>query len=68
MTAMGERLQGTVALVHLRDGMRETIRARFRDIERLTSEDIADAIECIVTRPQRVAVNEILIRPTEQHW
>ena len=53
---------------HLRDGVRETIRARFRDIERLTSEDIADAIEYIVTRPQRVAVNEILLRPTEQSW
>ena len=53
---------------HLRDGVRERTRERFRDIERLTSEDIAEAIEYIVTRPQRVAVNEILIRPTEQYW
>ena len=30
--------------------------------------DIADAIEYIVTRPWRVAVNEIMIRPTEQEW
>ena len=28
--------------------------------------DIADAIAYIVTRPRRVAVNEVLIRPTEQ--
>ena len=53
---------------HLRDGVRENIRARLRDIERLTSDDIADAIEYIVTRPARVAINEILIRPTEQAW
>jgi NADP-dependent 3-hydroxy acid dehydrogenase YdfG len=53
---------------HIRDGVRETVRQRFADIERLTSEDIADAIEYIVTRPWRVAVNEVLIRPTEQSW
>jgi len=29
-------------------------------------EEIADAIAYIVTRPRREAVNEILIRPTEQ--
>jgi NADP-dependent 3-hydroxy acid dehydrogenase YdfG len=35
-------------------------------MERLQSEDIADAIRYIVTRPRRMAVNEILVRPTEQ--
>jgi NADP-dependent 3-hydroxy acid dehydrogenase YdfG len=35
-------------------------------MERMQSEDIADAIAYIVTRPWRVAVNEMLIRPTEQ--
>jgi NADP-dependent 3-hydroxy acid dehydrogenase YdfG len=29
-------------------------------------EDIADAIGYVVTRPRRVAVNEMLVRPTEQ--
>jgi NADP-dependent 3-hydroxy acid dehydrogenase YdfG len=53
---------------HLRDGVREQVRGRVQAIERLTADDIADAIEYIVTRPQRVAVNEILIRPTEQSW
>ena len=33
---------------------------------RMEAGDIADAITYIVTRPRRVAVNEILIRPTEQ--
>ena len=29
-------------------------------------DDIADAIIYVVTRPRHVAVNEMLIRPTEQ--
>jgi NADP-dependent 3-hydroxy acid dehydrogenase YdfG len=53
---------------HLRDGVREIVRGRFRGIERMSAEDIADAIEYIVTRPRNVAINEILIRPTEQAW
>jgi NADP-dependent 3-hydroxy acid dehydrogenase YdfG len=28
--------------------------------------DVADAITYIVTRPRHVAINELLIRPTEQ--
>ncbi len=32
----------------------------------MQAQDIADAIEYIVTRPSHVAVNEMLIRPTEQ--
>jgi NADP-dependent 3-hydroxy acid dehydrogenase YdfG len=51
---------------HLRPEVREQMMARFGDIERLESEDIADAILYVVTRPRRVAVNEILVRPTEQ--
>ena len=34
--------------------------------EILKASDIADAVVYIVTRPRRMAVNEILIRPTEQ--
>ena len=34
--------------------------------EILRAEDIADAILYIVTRPRHVAINEILVRPTEQ--
>ena len=46
----------------------EAARERFKGVERLTADDIADSIEYIVTRPWRVAVNEIMIRPTEQEW
>jgi NADP-dependent 3-hydroxy acid dehydrogenase YdfG len=51
---------------HLRDGVREQVKDRFADIDRLQSEDIADAIAYTVTRPRHVSLNEILIRPTEQ--
>lgn len=51
---------------HNRPEVRETITARFGGIERLESDDIADAIAYVVTRPRHVAVNEILVRPTEQ--
>jgi len=34
--------------------------------QRMDAADIADAITYIVTRPRHVAVNEMLIRPTEQ--
>lgn len=57
-------------LTELADHVRPEVRAasarRLADVERLEAEDIADAIEYIVSRPRRVAVNEMLIRPTEQ--
>jgi NADP-dependent 3-hydroxy acid dehydrogenase YdfG len=37
-------------------------------IERLEAEDIADVIAYVVTRPRRVAMNESLVRPTEQEF
>ena len=37
-------------------------------MERMAADDIADAIDYIVTRPRNVAINEMLIRPTEQAW
>lgn len=39
---------------------------RFGSVERLTAEDIAEVIVFMVTRPRRVALNEALVRPTEQ--
>jgi NADP-dependent 3-hydroxy acid dehydrogenase YdfG len=51
---------------HNRPQVQEELKSRFSDMERLQSEDIADAIGYVVTRPRHVAVNEILVRPTEQ--
>jgi NADP-dependent 3-hydroxy acid dehydrogenase YdfG len=44
------------------EGMAQT----FGGIEIMHAEDIAEAIRYAVTQPRRVAVNEILVRPTEQ--
>ena len=46
--------------------VQQMIAAGLGDIERLQSQDIADAIGYIVTRPRHVTVNELLVRPTEQ--
>jgi NADP-dependent 3-hydroxy acid dehydrogenase YdfG len=51
---------------HLREEVYDDFKKRFADVERLEAEDIADAIAYVVTRPRRVAINEVLIRPTEQ--
>jgi NADP-dependent 3-hydroxy acid dehydrogenase YdfG len=42
------------------------MRTQFSDVQPMQAEDIADAITYIVTRPRQIAVNEMLIRPTEQ--
>jgi NADP-dependent 3-hydroxy acid dehydrogenase YdfG len=49
---------------HNRPEVLESIRNQFG--QRMEAGDIADAITYIVTRPRHVAVNEMLIRPTEQ--
>ena len=51
---------------HLRDEIRARSEERFASMEVLRAEDIADAVTYIVTRPRHMAINEILIRPTEQ--
>jgi len=51
---------------HNRPEVLETMAARFADVERLEADDIAETVTFIVTRPRRVAVNEVLVRPTEQ--
>jgi NADP-dependent 3-hydroxy acid dehydrogenase YdfG len=59
--AVATELQG-----HNRQGVKEEIEKRFEDMEILQAEDIADAIGYVVTRPRHMAVNEVLVRPTEQ--
>jgi NADP-dependent 3-hydroxy acid dehydrogenase YdfG len=57
---------GTELRTHNRPEIQEQIQDRFAGVEILHADDIADAIAYIVTRPRRVAVNELLIRPSEQ--
>jgi NADP-dependent 3-hydroxy acid dehydrogenase YdfG len=51
---------------HNRPEIREGLLKRFAAMERLQSEDIADIVAYIVSRPRHVAINEVLVRPTDQ--
>jgi NADP-dependent 3-hydroxy acid dehydrogenase YdfG len=57
---------GTELSSHNRPEIREQIQQRFGEVERLRSQDIAETISFIVTRPRHMAINEVLVRPTEQ--
>jgi NADP-dependent 3-hydroxy acid dehydrogenase YdfG len=51
---------------HNRPEIQAGMAQRFAGMERLRAEDIADAIVYVVTRAPHVAINELLIRPTQQ--
>ena len=48
------------------DGARTAINAYADAMRQLTSQDIADLILFVVSRPEHVNINEVLIRPTDQ--
>src|SRR4051812_11800853 len=56
----------TELATHVRPEVWQSQGNAFADTELLEADDIADVIAHIVTRPRRVAINEVLIRPTEQ--
>ena len=58
--AVATELTDHITDEEVREGLKQ------RSIEPLQPEDIANAITYAVGQPQRVSVNEILIRPTEQ--
>lgn len=45
---------------------KERYESNIARMEMLQSDDIADAIRYVVTRPKRVSINEVLIRPLDQ--
>jgi len=51
---------------HLRPEILKIQAQNFMNTERLSAQDIADAVAFAVTRDRRVATNEMLVRPTEQ--
>jgi NADP-dependent 3-hydroxy acid dehydrogenase YdfG len=51
---------------HNRPEILGAIRQRFEGVRRLAADDIADTIRYIVTRPAHMALNEVLVRPTDQ--
>jgi NADP-dependent 3-hydroxy acid dehydrogenase YdfG len=66
VTAVEPGATATELAGHNRPEILEGIRDSFGGVALLRSEDIADAIAYAVTRPPHVALNELLIRPTEQ--
>jgi NADP-dependent 3-hydroxy acid dehydrogenase YdfG len=56
----------TELALHNRPEILEGMAQTFGGIEIMHAEDIAEAIRYAVTQPRRVAVNEVLVRPTEQ--
>jgi len=56
----------TERITHVRQEVLAELAKRFGKMDPLQSEDIADAVAYVVTRPRRVAVNEMLVRPTNQ--
>jgi len=48
------------------DDARQAFHDRWRDRRKLQPEDVAAAILYAVTQPDRVNVNEVLVRPTDQ--
>lgn len=59
-------LVATDIFSHNREEERRQFLQRFAGVEPLACENIADSIGYVVTRPRHVAVNELLIRPTEE--
>lgn len=66
VTAVEPGATTTELASHNRPEILQGIRDTFGRVEMLSSEDVADAIVYAVTRPRHVALNELLIRPTEQ--
>ncbi len=56
----------TELVSHNRPEIRDQMSQRFAGTQRMDAADIADVIGYIVSRPRHVAINEVLVRPTEQ--
>ena len=56
----------TELVSHNRPEIRDQMSQRFAATQRMEATGIADVIGYIVSRPRHVAINEVLVRPTEQ--
>jgi NADP-dependent 3-hydroxy acid dehydrogenase YdfG len=58
----------TELLSHVTPSMQTAARQLLKTVEQLEPEDIADAITYVLTRNPRIAINELLLRATNQTW
>jgi NADP-dependent 3-hydroxy acid dehydrogenase YdfG len=56
----------TELVSHNRPEIRDQMSQRFAGTQRMDAADVADVIGFIVSRPRHMAINEVLVRPTEQ--
>ena len=56
----------TELVSHNLPAVQERHRERFAQTEKMQAADIAETIAFIITRPRRMSINEVLVRPTEQ--
>jgi NADP-dependent 3-hydroxy acid dehydrogenase YdfG len=56
----------TELVSHNRQEIQDRHRERFAQTQKMEAADIAELIAFIVTRPRAMAINEVLVRPTEQ--
>jgi len=70
VAAIEPGMVATEVLDRSRPGALDAVLERFGrepgEVERLTADDVADAIAYMVTRPRHVAISELMMRPTEQ--
>lgn len=66
VSAVEPGLVATELATHMSDRAKDALKERLGHVEPLQSKDIAEIVSFIVTRPKHVAINELLVRPTEQ--
>ncbi|MGK2877949.1 MAG: SDR family NAD(P)-dependent oxidoreductase [Solirubrobacterales bacterium] len=66
VSAVEPGLVATELTDHLNDQAKEALKKRLGGVAPLQARDIAEIVTFIVTRPKHVAINELLVRPTEQ--
>jgi NADP-dependent 3-hydroxy acid dehydrogenase YdfG len=58
----------TELMTHMRTEIQTAATNQLGSVQALQPDDIADAVAYLVTRDRRVAVNELLVRASEQTW
>jgi NADP-dependent 3-hydroxy acid dehydrogenase YdfG len=66
VSALEPGLVATELQDHLSDRAKAALKDRLGGVTPLEADDIAEIVSFIVTRPKHVAINEVLVRPTEQ--